>query len=110
MADVAATYEPVSQGSLSNIVGPPSEVDGDVVMAEASSSDEPSLTESRRPSNRSSKLEGAGDKEDEKNGPCTATYINVAMKFLAGFFENSSLCSFFIELGGIEFEIGRAHV
>lgn len=107
-ADVAAMYEPESRGSLSNIVAPPSEADGDVVMAEASSSDEPSLTESRRPSNRSSKLEGAGDKEDEKNGPCTATYINVAMKFLAGFFENSSLCSFFIELGGIEFVLNFA--
>ena len=107
-ADVAATYAPETGGSLSNVLAPSSEADGDVVMAEASSSNEPSLTESRRPSNRSSKLEGAGDKEDEKNGPCTATYINVAMKFLAGFFENSSLCSVFIELGGIEFVLNFA--
>lgn len=107
-ADVGSAYEPESQSSSSNIVAPPSESDSDVVMAEASSSDEPSWTECRRVSNRSSKLEGTGDKEDEKNGPCTATYINVAMKFLAGFFENSSLCLFFIELGGVEFVLNFA--
>lgn len=107
-ADTASTCDSASQGSFSNIVVPPSEADTDVAMAEASSSDEPSSTESRRASNRSSRLDGAGDKEDEKNGPCTATYINVAMKFLAGFFENSSLCSLFIELGGIEFVLNFA--
>lgn len=107
-ADETSTYEPASQGSLSNIVAPPSEADSDVVMGEASSSDEPSLTESRRASYRLSRLESAGEKEDERNGPCTATYINVAMKFLAGFFENSILCSHFIELGGIEFVLNFA--
>lgn len=107
-ADVTSTYEPESRASLSNIVAPLSEAESDVVMAEASSSDEPSLTESRRASTRSSRLEGAGDKEDEKNSPCTATYINVAMKFLAGFFENSGLCSYFIELGGLEFVLNFA--
>lgn len=102
-ADMASMHESDKQGSLLNVAASPSEADSDVAMAEASSSDEPSLTQSRRASNRSSRLEGVGDKEDERNGPCTATYINVAMKFLAGFFENSSLCSLFIEFGGIEF-------
>lgn len=41
-------------------------------------------------------------KEDERNGPTTSTFINVAMKFLAGFFENSTLCAAFIERGGFE--------
>lgn len=50
---------------------------------------------------------GRGDtiaeKDDEKTGPSTSTYINVAMKFLVGFFENSALCTAFIERGGTEF-------
>lgn len=84
------------------------EHDNDVVMAEGSSFWQPSSAESKKDLDQSSKLDGAGDKEDEKNGPCTATYINVAMKFLAGFFENSNLCAAFIELGGVEFVLDFA--
>lgn len=51
----------------------------------------------------SSSITGSSpDKEDEKNGPNTSTFVHVAMKFLAGFFENSTLCAAFIERGGFE--------
>ena len=40
------------------------------------------------------------DEMDEKNGPSTAQRIEVVMRFLEGFFENSSLCSFFVEGNG----------
>ena len=40
------------------------------------------------------------DEMDEKNGPSTAQRIEVVMRFLDGFFENSSLCSFFVEANG----------
>lgn len=35
--------------------------------------------------------------------PSVSTFINVTAKFLAGFFENNTLCAMFIEAGGIEF-------
>ena len=35
--------------------------------------------------------------------PKVSSFINVAMKFLAGFFENPAMCSRFAELGGLEF-------
>ena len=67
------------------------EGDGDAVMTDAAQ--EVGL---------SSITESSPDKEDEKTGPDTSTFINVAMKFLAGFFENSTLCAAFIERGGFE--------
>ena len=106
----SADTNPVSDGkghSASTIV-PTVEDDNDVVMAEATSSWQSSSAESMKELNQSSKFDGVGDKEDEKYGPCTATYINVAMKFLAGFFENSTLCTAFIELGGVEFVLDFA--
>jgi E3 ubiquitin-protein ligase HUWE1 len=42
-------------------------------------------------------------KSNDIQVPSVATYINVAAKFLAGFFENNTLCAMFIEAGGIEF-------
>ena len=35
--------------------------------------------------------------------PKVSSFINVAMKFLSGFFENPAMCSRFAELGGLEF-------
>lgn len=40
------------------------------------------------------------DEMDEKNGPSTAQRIEVVMRFLEGFFDNSSLCSFFVDANG----------
>lgn len=105
-ADANLTLD--GKGRSGSTVVPTVEDDNDVIMAEASPPGQPSSVESRKELNRSSKLEGTGDKEDDKNGPCTATYINVAMKFLAGFFENSNLCTSFIELGGVEFVLDFA--
>ncbi|KAI9839475.1 MAG: hypothetical protein M1819_002100 [Sarea resinae] len=48
-------------------------------------------------------LEDLSEKEDATNGPSVSTYINVAVKFLSGFFANTSLCSSFIEMGGVEY-------
>lgn len=47
-------------------------------------------------------LSAVSDEEDTKSEVGPATYINVAMKFLSGFFENSSSCSAFVERGGAE--------
>ena len=72
---------------------PKVEKDDDVVMAEASSvHGEYTDTANLDPE--------AIDEMDEKNGPSTAQRIEVVMKFLEGFFENPSLCSFFVEANG----------
>ena len=65
----------------------------DLVMGEAASVDgEPLHTAVLDPE--------AIDEMDEKDGPSTAQRIEVVMKFLEGFFENSALCSFFVEANG----------
>lgn len=46
--------------------------------------------------------QGILQKESEKEGPSVANYIMVAVRFLAGFFENPSHCSAFVEAGGVE--------
>ena len=72
---------------------PKVEKDDDVVMGEASPVDgEHTDTPNLDPE--------AIDEMDEKNGPSTAQRIEVVMRFLEGFFENSSLCSFFVEANG----------
>ncbi|KAL0258942.1 E3 ubiquitin-protein ligase tom1 [Diplodia seriata] len=43
------------------------------------------------------------EQEDPKDGPTTTQFITAACKFLEGFFINESLCSAFIEEGGLEF-------
>ena len=69
------------------------EKDDDVVMGEASSvHEEHTDTANLDPE--------AIDEMDEKNGPSTAQRIEVVMRFLEGFFENPSLCSFFVEANG----------
>lgn len=72
---------------------PKVEKDDDVVMGEASSvHGKHTDTVNLDPE--------AIDEMDEKNGPSTAQRIEVVMRFLEGFFENSSLCSFFVEANG----------
>lgn len=39
---------------------------------------------------------------DTKSDELTATYIGTAMKFLGGFFENTNICSSFVDAGGVE--------
>lgn len=63
----------------------------DVIMAEANGP----VTGATVPSADS-------DDDDSKDDLGPATFINVAMKFLSGFFENSSSCSAFVERGGAE--------
>lgn len=50
------------------------------------------------------------DEMDEKNGPSTAQRIEVVMRFLEGFFENSSLCSFFVEANGANLVLDLANL
>ncbi|KAF6240754.1 hypothetical protein HO173_001427 [Letharia columbiana] len=77
----------------STTVEPKVENDDDVVMGEASPiREEYPVTAVLDPE--------AMDEMDEKNGPSTAQRIEVVMRFLEGFFENSSLCSFFVEANG----------
>ena len=91
--------------SLLGKTGPASHANGeDVVMNEASFS--PSAIENEKL--RTFKLGQVEDKEDDRTDPGVSTYINVAIKFLAGFFENTVLCANFIEAGGVEFVLDLA--
>ena len=45
---------------------------------------------------------GKTENTDELTEPSVTTYINVAIKFLNGFFDNTSLCPSFIESGGVK--------
>ena len=83
-----------NQSPILNISNEPKvEKDDDVVMGEAS----PVQGGSTDTANLDPE---AIDEMDEKNGPSTAQRIEVVMRFLEGFFENSSLCSFFVEANG----------
>ena len=46
--------------------------------------------------------------KNEKAASSTASRVGVAMHFLSGFFENSSLCSFFLEAGGANYVLDLA--
>ena len=94
----------LSQSNLSN--ESTDQRDDDVVMTEAYQSTTP-RTEMNKETFGSKPLDPS-DYEDERHGPVTSTYIDVAMKFLAGFFENSTFCTAFIELGGVEFVLDFA--
>lgn len=76
----------------------PSSSEGDVEMGEA---DGTSM-------NAEVEAEDASTDEDSERGSKVASFINVAMKFLSGFFENPALCSNFAELGGLEFVLDFA--
>lgn len=80
----------------------------EVFVTEAPTSDELSSTEAWKEVEQSAEVKTNTDNEDEKNGISTATFINVAMKFLVGFFENSALCTAFIEIGGVEYVLDFA--
>lgn len=69
----------------------------DILMAEANGS----------PTGPTVPPEDSSDDDSQDDlGP--ATFINVAMKFLSGFFENSSSCSAFVERGGAELVLDLA--
>ncbi|MCJ1432825.1 hypothetical protein MMC27_002182 [Xylographa pallens] len=53
---------------------------------------------------------GNGSRAHNHLGPCVSTYISVVGKFLAGFFENNSLCALFVEYGGVESILNMATV
>lgn len=80
----------------------------DVFMTESPTPDELSSTEACKETDQSPEVKSNTDNEDEKNGISTAIFINVAMKFLVGFFENSALCTAFIEIGGVEYVLDFA--
>lgn len=80
----------------------------DVFMTEVPTSDQPSSAEVWKEIEHPTEAMINTDNEDEKNGISTATFINVAMKFLVGFFENSALCTAFIEIGGVEYVLDFA--
>lgn len=87
----------------SSNVGRTNEVDGVDVMTDVTYSSGSGTMQTNKETGPSIVIDVGQLKEDEKLGPTTPTYINVAMKFLAGFFENSTLCAAFIEMGGFEF-------
>lgn len=71
---------------------------GDVEMTDADTS-----TASAQASNVDVSIDDVVEHEDPKDGPTTTQFITAACKFLEGFFINESLCSAFIEEGGLEF-------
>ena len=82
------------------------ESDDDVIMSGASSPERRSSSKLSRPSKPCNALEPTNDEEQPTTD--VAARFGVAMDFLAGFFENSSLCSFFIESGGAKFVVDTA--
>ena len=96
-AEVTDSAYPGAEKSPSNAMQPSSDLDS---INERDS--DAVMTDAAQEADSSSTTELSSDKEDEKNGPITSTFINVAMKFLAGFFENTTLCAAFIERGGFE--------
>ncbi|MCJ1250646.1 hypothetical protein MMC30_007874 [Trapelia coarctata] len=72
--------------------------DEDVVMGEPIS-----LVSGEEPTTSTSATHEVAAKASDPQVPSVSTYINVAAKFLAGFFENNTLCAMFIDAGGIEF-------
>ena len=72
--------------------------DEDVVTGEPIS-----LVSGEEPPSSVSATHGAAAKPSEPQVPSVSVYINVAAKFLAGFFENNTLCAMFIDAGGIEY-------
>lgn len=100
----AADGQPTPAGkdsTLAKVVfeGPQKQSDDDVVMEEASATIQPtpSLMVSQSGTSTSSTKDG-------KKALNASAYIEVAMKFLGGFFEASTtpLCSMFVEHGGAE--------
>ncbi|MCJ1384030.1 hypothetical protein MMC17_007145 [Xylographa soralifera] len=80
--------------------------DEDITMAETTSEEcEDDHAISKLPSSL-----GNGSRAHKNLGPCVSTYINVTAKFLAGFFENNSLCALFVEYGGVESILNMATV
>ena len=82
----------------------------DSVMGDTPSSVEIDVHGALAEFERTIKAEDIADKEDDQDGPSVSTYINVAVKFLAGFFENTSLCASFVELGGLDFVLDFATI
>ena len=107
-AEIASIKDEDCETQLSSAAEPPAKPDDDVVMTEESNPSRSSSINTNTNTVSPSKVEGPVDQEDEKLGPTTSTYINVAMKFLSGFFENTTLCGTFIEQGGVEFVLDFA--
>lgn len=81
------------------------ERDSDVVMGEASSSKGEDLSAEIASAESAPKVSMDGN---EKTLTYTATRIEVTMNFLAGFFENSALCAFFVEASGADYVLDFA--
>ena len=100
---------PAGEGDTAETNGtkePQTENNDDVVMGEASPIVEKSnsaVMQSEAPLFTAETIE-----EEERSSPNTATCIAVAMNFLSGFFENTSLCSFFIEASGANYVLDQA--
>jgi len=85
------------------------EEDDDVIMGEASLFEREGFGSGTPPSKPAEVPKTAEEIDiEEKSTPNVATRLGVAMNFLAGFFENSSLCSFFVEAGGAKIVLDTA--
>ena len=98
---IASTETPEQRTSVANglmsQVGTSSDTQGnpDVVMHEAPPMS-PINANSEFPTSSTTKA------PEHLDGPDMTTYMNTALKFLAGLFENHSLCASFVELGGLK--------
>ena len=72
------------------------------------SGDDVLMSDDNHSPNRATARSEDADSEGAKDEVGPATYINVAMKFLSGFFENSASCSAFVEYGGAELVLDLA--
>ena len=103
LQDENGSLVPAGEGNIAEEVQTGN--DDDVLMGEASPLEKssPAIMRSATPLLIAETVE-----RDEKSTPNTATRIGVVMNFLSGFFENTSLCSFFIEASGANYVLDLA--
>lgn len=54
------------------------------------------------------KYDTPNEKDQDKHGLTVANYMYPVMKFLGAFFDNQTICTYFIEAGGVEFVLDYA--
>ncbi|KAL6717333.1 E3 ubiquitin-protein ligase tom1 [Lecanora helva] len=99
---------PAGCDSLSDQANMSDDSDKDVVMGEASPIDGDDTSSSGLRADPAEPSRRVSEKRENTGGATTAMRIDVTMNFLAGFLENATLCSFFVESSGSEYVLDLA--
>lgn len=90
------------QAGKERSTGTVAEQEEDIVMTEAFQENSQRATVSDSLTQSFQQSKSSEDGADHKKLPGTSTFIEVALKFLSGFFENATLCSLFVDSGGAD--------